>query len=94
MDFASLGLGSFPRHSVVEDTVEYFIHVIPKSSADLGDSKAKLESLLPEILNSIREFTDDFIWQREEFSLEVIQKDGEALLKQDYWQYEYKNPSH
>ncbi|KAF3906380.1 hypothetical protein ABW20_dc0104545 [Dactylellina cionopaga] len=83
MDFASLGLGSFPRQSLVEDTVEYYIHLIPSatSKTPLKDTKSELEKLLPDILKAVEPFTNDFIWQRDEFNLKVVEKDGVAYLQ-------------
>ncbi|KAK6544161.1 hypothetical protein TWF694_000868 [Orbilia ellipsospora] len=87
MDFtslaSSLGLGSFPRQSLVEDTVEYYIHLVPTSDSAVSqkDIKSELEKLLPEIIKSIEPFTNDFIWQRDEFNLKLVEKEGIAYLQ-------------
>ncbi|EPS44040.1 hypothetical protein H072_1978 [Dactylellina haptotyla CBS 200.50] len=78
--FASLGLGSFPRQSTVEDTVEYYVHLVPSSTSSQNDVKLELEKLLPDILKSVEPLTDDFIWQRDEFNLKVTEKDGITCL--------------
>ncbi|KAF3162446.1 hypothetical protein TWF225_002427 [Orbilia oligospora] len=87
MDFASLGLGSLPRQSLVEDTVDYYIHLVPTSTAaaSQNDVKSELEKLLPDILKAIKPFTDDFIWQRDEFKLTIAENDefGESI--DDEW---------
>ncbi|KAF3122179.1 hypothetical protein TWF569_002259 [Orbilia oligospora] len=82
MDFASLGLGSLPRQSLVEDTVDYYIHLVPTSTAaaSQNDVKSELEKLLPDILKAIKPFTDDFIWQRDEFKLTIAENDAIACL--------------
>ncbi|TGJ71179.1 hypothetical protein EYR41_003164 [Orbilia oligospora] len=82
MDFASLGLGSLPRQSLVEDTVDYYIHLVPTSTAaaSQNDVKFELEKLLPDILKAIKPFTDDFIWQRDEFKLTIAENDAIACL--------------
>lgn len=83
MDFASLGLGSFPRQSLVEDTVDYYIHLVPTSTAATSqqDVKSELENLLPDILKAVEPLTTDFIWQRDEFNLEIVEKDGKHTLE-------------
>ncbi|KAK6357136.1 hypothetical protein TWF718_001462 [Orbilia javanica] len=82
MDFASLGMGGLPRQSLVEDTVDYYIHLIPASTATVSpkDVKSELESLLPDILKAVEPFTSDFIWQRDQFNLSVVEKDGITYL--------------
>ncbi|KAF3911835.1 hypothetical protein AA313_de0208449 [Arthrobotrys entomopaga] len=81
--FASLGLGSFPRQSLVEDTVEYYIHLVPSPANSISqkDIKSELEKLLREILKAIEPLTSDFIWQREDFNLKLVEKDGIAYLQ-------------
>ncbi|EWC48246.1 hypothetical protein DRE_02350 [Drechslerella stenobrocha 248] len=81
MDFASLGLGGLPRQLLVEDTVEYFIHLVPVPGiSPQKDVKTELDKLLPRIMKAIEPFTDEFIWQRDEFNLKSTEKDGIAYL--------------
>ncbi|KAK6349988.1 hypothetical protein TWF696_006241 [Orbilia brochopaga] len=81
MDFASFGLGDFPRQSLVEDTMEYFIHLVTaQGGLSQQNVKAELRKLLPDIVKSVEIFTNDFIWQRDEFALELVEKDGLVYL--------------
>ncbi|KAF3908559.1 hypothetical protein ABW21_db0207833 [Orbilia brochopaga] len=81
MDFASFGLGNLPRHSLVEDTMEYFVHLVTvPGTLSQQDVKAELGKLLPDILKSVEVFTNDFIWQRDEFTLKLVEKDEIAYL--------------
>ncbi|KAF3942119.1 hypothetical protein ABW19_dt0205759 [Dactylella cylindrospora] len=82
MDFASLGLGSFPRQSLVEDTVEYYLHLIPSPSSATSpkDVKTNLERMLPDIVKAVEPLINEFIWQRDEFNLKLVEKDGISYL--------------
>ncbi|KAJ6261823.1 hypothetical protein Dda_2622 [Drechslerella dactyloides] len=74
-------MGDFPRQSLVEDTMEYFIHLVAvPGTLSQQAVKSELDKLLPDIVKSIEVFTNDFIWQRDEFTLQVVEKDGIAYL--------------
>lgn len=72
-----------PKPKLPDDCVEYSLYVL---SSDLSDASAKpleVRSRLREIQKASSELTKellkDYLWQRENFSLELTSEDGRIL---------------
>jgi hypothetical protein len=68
------GFEGFPKR-LPEDTVDYAIHVVDPA-LDQPQKVAKLKKILQETTNFTKPLLNDYIWQREEFGLELKFDDG------------------
>jgi hypothetical protein len=68
------GFEGFPKR-LSEDTVEYAIYVVDPALSQT-QKLAKLRRVLQEATNFTKELLKDYIWQRDEFVLELKLDDG------------------
>jgi hypothetical protein len=63
------------EHELSENSVEYFIFCINKA-ADSGSRLSRLEAVRREALQLCQSVAKDYIWQRDEFKLELKTEQG------------------
>jgi hypothetical protein len=68
------GFEGFPKR-LPEDTVDYAVYVLDPA-LDQTQKVTKLKQVLQETTNSTKELLKDYIWQRDEFVLEIKLDDG------------------
>jgi hypothetical protein len=68
------GFEGFPKR-LPEDTVDYAVYVVDPA-LDQTQKVTKLKQVLQETTNSTKELLKDYIWQRDEFVLEIKLDDG------------------
>jgi hypothetical protein len=68
------GFDGFPKR-LPEDTVDYAVY-IADSALDQAQKVMKLKQVLQETTNYAKELLKDYIWQRDEFALELKLDDG------------------
>jgi hypothetical protein len=68
------GFEGFPKR-LPEDTVDYAIYVVDPA-LDQAQRVTKLKQVLQETTNFTKELLKEYIWQREEFGLELKLDDG------------------
>ncbi|KAI6779664.1 uncharacterized protein J7T54_007707 [Emericellopsis cladophorae] len=73
------GHSGFERE-LPEDTVQYLIFMID-ASADARSTLVKLEALRKEALSLCQDLATDYIWQRDQFNLELINENGLIYLE-------------
>lgn len=69
------GFDGFPK-SLPEDCVEYTLYIIDSRLNDI-DVREKLREVQSAASKVIKKLLKDFIWQREEFALELIRETGQ-----------------
>ena len=68
------GFEGFPKR-LPEDTVDYAVYVVDPA-LDQTQKVTKLKQVLQETTNVTKELLKDYIWQRDEFALELKLDDG------------------
>ena len=69
----------FPRR-LPDDCVEYSIYVLDQTLKD-DEIRERLRNLHTATNNLTRKLLKDFIWQREDLSLELVREDGNVLIR-------------
>ena len=75
------GLSGFDKE-LSENSVEYLLFVIDKQS-DARALLAQLEALRKAALELCRSLTKDYIWQRDEFNLELKNERGKCICMRE-----------
>lgn len=71
------GFNGFPKH-LPEDCVEYILYTIdPKSQESTG--RARLRQIQQAATILTKRLLTGFIWQREQFSLDLVNDNGNVL---------------
>lgn len=76
-----------PKPKLPDDCVEYSLYVLPSNSSDASAKPLEVRSRLREVQKASSELTKgllkDYIWQRENFGLELTSEDG----RQSHWRF-------
>ncbi|KAI5790661.1 SGT1 protein-domain-containing protein [Peziza echinospora] len=78
------GYGEFqgiPKRTLPDDTVEYSIYVLDSSYPSQTRRRARLEVVKKAADGLVGEWGGEYIWQRENFGLEIVEDDGSIYLK-------------
>lgn len=73
------GFDGFPR-SLPEDTVEYVVHVVDPKLSD-AEAKSRLNEFSKSATELKRKYLKDYIWQRDDFNLQLRREDGVWCLR-------------
>lgn len=71
------GFDGFPKH-LPEDCVEYFIYIIDSKLRDL-EIRSQLRKIQASVSNLTKKLLKGYIWQRQNFNLELVHEDGNAV---------------
>ncbi|KAJ6166484.1 hypothetical protein N7470_001931 [Penicillium chermesinum] len=75
---------SIPKPELPDDSVEYFIYHLPSPAPAVIDAAAETRARLLEVQRSaaelIKELLKDYIWQRDNFKLEIKKENGATFL--------------
>lgn len=80
---ANVGPSGFERE-LPDNSVKYLLFVIDEPS-DARRTLSQLEVLRKSALELCRDLTKDYIWQRDEFNLELKNEGGEYLQEKGRW---------
>ena len=67
------------QRQLTENCLEYFLFII-EGSIDKGKPFEKLESVRKAAVNLCQSLTNNYIWQREEFHLELETQEGKHRI--------------
>lgn len=67
------GFQGIPQRALTDDTVEYSIYILDGSQSRL---RTRLEEVKDVADKLVQEWGPEYIWQREAFTLQVIESEG------------------
>lgn len=71
------GFDGFPKH-LPEDCVEYNLHIIDQK-LDEPTRRTRLRQVQQAARDLTKKLLKDFIWQRQQFGLELVQDKGKVI---------------